>query len=87
MESNKKKKKIAIIGHIDHDKTTLSAAISASMSSKDLNEPKIVEDTIEENYPYDTTIPTKLSVPFAPYALKSGQQNRRERRKQQRKNR
>ena len=80
-------KKIGVVGYIDHGKTTLSAAVAAAMSSKDLNEPKIVEDTIDESYPLDTTTPTKLSVPFAPYALKSGQQNRRERRQKERRKR
>lgn len=79
-----KKKTIAIVGH---GKTTLSAAIAASISSKDLHEPKILEETIDESYPLDTTMPTKLGVPFAPYPLKSGQQNRRERRQKERRKR
>lgn len=83
----KKKKKIAIIGHIDHGKTTLSAAVAAALSTTRLPEPKTIQEVIEESMSIPFTAPPKLEIPLRSYPIKSGKQNRRERRQQERRKR
>lgn len=82
-----KKKKIAIVGHIDHGKTTLSAAITAAMSTTRLPEPKTIDEVIEKSKSIPFTAPPKMVTALRSYPIKSGKQNRRERRQQERRKR
>ena len=41
-------KKIEIVGHIDHGKTTITSAISSVLASKGLHEQKTIDEIIEK---------------------------------------
>lgn len=83
----KKKKIIGIIGHVGHGKTTLSAAVAATLSTTRLPEPKTIQEVIEESMSIPFTAPPKMVTTLRSYPIKSGKQERRERRQQERRKR
>lgn len=75
-------RKIGIIGHVDHGKTTLASAIALALAS-DKKDAKTIQ-VIEEEKTKITTLaktPTPIWDDF-----KSGKESRRARRKKERKN-
>jgi translation initiation factor 2 gamma subunit (eIF-2gamma) len=74
--------KIGIIGHIDHSKTTLTAAISSVLASKGLQEPKTIDEIIEEES--SMKIYALPEYNLTSFDVKDGKQSRRERRAKER---
>lgn len=70
--------KIAIIGYVDHGKTTLTAAIMSALKS----ETKTINQIIEE----EKMIPiTAREIKLTQFDVKNGKESRRERRAKKRK--
>jgi translation initiation factor 2 gamma subunit (eIF-2gamma) len=76
------KDKIAIIGHVDHGKTTLTAAIM-NVLDKTEKEAKTIHEIIEEDRSIKITAPPE--IPLIEWNFKSGKESRRERRAKERK--
>ncbi len=76
------KEKIAIIGHVDHGKTTLSAAIMSVLADTK-KETKTIHEIIEEEKSLKITAPPE--IPLIEWNFKSGKESRRERRAKERK--
>ena len=61
-------KKIGIIGHVDHGKTTLTAAIMTALDKTE-KETKIIQEIIDEEKSFKITNPYKdLEIPTMLYA-------------------
>ncbi len=71
--------KIEIIGHVDHGKTTLTAALMAVTKKKG----KTINEIIEEDKTIKITAPPE--IPLIEWNFKSGKESRRERRAKERK--
>lgn len=76
-------KKIGIIGHIDHGKTTLTGDISSVLASTGLQEPKTINEIIEDESSIKIYQLPKYNL--TSFDIKNGNQSRRERRKKERK--
>ncbi len=73
------KTEIGIIGHVDHGKTTLTAAIMAVTEKQS----KTIHEIIEEDLSIKITAP--IDVPLIQLNFKDGKESRRERRSKERK--
>jgi len=76
------KKKVAIIGHIDHGKTTLDAAIMTVLEKTE-KEAKTIQEIIKEERSMKITANTIMEV--TDLNFQSGREKRRERRAKERK--
>lgn len=76
------KDKIGITGHVDHGKTTLSAAITSALTNAE-NKTKTIQEIVEEEK--SLKIVNTYPIWQHSYNGKSGKQNRRERRAKERK--
>jgi translation initiation factor 2 gamma subunit (eIF-2gamma) len=74
--------KIGIVGHVDHNKTTLTAAISSVIASKGLKEQKTIDEIIEEES--SMKIYALPEYNLNSFDVKDGKQSRRERRAKER---
>jgi translation initiation factor 2 gamma subunit (eIF-2gamma) len=74
---------IGVIGHVDHGKTTLTAAIASVMASKGIEQLKTIDEIIEEERSYKFEAPPELHLNC--FDVKDGKQSRRERRANERK--
>jgi len=74
---------IGVIGHVDHGKTTLTAAIASVIASKGIEQLKTIDEIIEEERSYKLEAPPELHLNY--FDVKDGKQSRRERRANERK--
>lgn len=75
-------KKIGIIGHVDHGKTTLTATIMNALDNTE-KETKTIQEIIDEEKSFKITEPPE--IPLIEWNFKSGKERRRERRAKERK--
>jgi translation elongation factor EF-Tu-like GTPase len=78
-------KKLAIIGHVDHKSTVLSATIVSALTSEFKPEPKTIQEVIEEEQSIKYNAPYVFQRIHTLEEYSTGQQNRREIRAQKRK--